>query len=917
MTGVRAAILCLLLPAAITGPAAAQDPADSLAIATGPDGIVSTWAVAGPYLKRTLGPLDAPGADLRPEIGAAAAAPEGDGRWTLVATDDDAVNLRTTPRDLRRGAPPGKRRVYYAAVVLTAGQPGRAFVGLGGSVGTTLAIGGRVVATLGDDSRVEPDQRLFPVDLPAAETTLVVRSPEPPGPWGFSVRLTDDRHRRLARALRVPGAGPADAANSARLELRRRIRPDGWELVATGSMPAGGIDAEIPPPIVLRVRRGDETIAERAQESPPAPEGPRVELPFQPPGAGRYEVDVTWGHARRTFDLYWDPDHHEALSIAARGLERAVYEVSESTYDSVLYNVERLTRMLEEGEYDRPHIDRYAREVRALGEALLEGRDPYATLRGPVRKAYRSPLDGRLQNYSVYVPPGYSPDREWPVIVVLHGMGGMAHRSLSLIFGHDRGETESQEHADRYLPDMRQTDFFVLAPWGYGQSGYRNMGELDVLMSLEALRRDYRIDPRRTHVTGPSMGGIGAAGIPLRNPGLFATAAPLCGYHSWRIYNNVSNTRLRPWEDFGLGMFSNADWAENAEHLPMYLVHGTRDRPASSEVLVNRLRDLRYRVEYELREDGHNVWSETYQDGRMFGRLRGARLDPMPARVRFKTGRLRFNRSFWVRIDEPDAHSTWSEVTAEVRATDRVEVRTKNVRAITLSPDAPRVSSTGEIAYSLDGQDPIRAAAGVPAHFVRTEGRWQSGEPQRHGRKRPGLAGPIKDVWYEPLVFVYGTADPRQTAANRRTAEALARYHRGVAVRYPVKADVALTRDDIARRSLVLVGNPDSNAVVAAIAGRLPVQFDGAAIRVGSRRFEGEDVGVAFVHPNPENPDRYVLVVAGNTGWGTLLSTALPEVLPDWIVWDRRIEPARNEIVLGRGEVLGAGWFDSDWRVSE
>jgi len=30
-------------------------------------------------------------------------------------------------------------------------------------------------------------------------------------------------------------------------------------------------------------------------------------------------------------------------------------------------------------------------------------------------------------------------------------------------------------------------------------------------------------------ITGPSMGAIGSASLPLRHPGMFAAAAPLCG----------------------------------------------------------------------------------------------------------------------------------------------------------------------------------------------------------------------------------------------------------------------------------------------------------------------------------------------------------------------------------------------------
>ena len=56
------------------------------------------------------------------------------------------------------------------------------------------------------------------------------------------------------------------------------------------------------------------------------------------------------------------------------------------------------------------------------------------------------------------------------------------------------------------------------------------------------------IDRDRVTITGPSMGGIGAASVPLRHPDRFAAAAPLCGYHSYFVRRDVSGRPIRPWE---------------------------------------------------------------------------------------------------------------------------------------------------------------------------------------------------------------------------------------------------------------------------------------------------------------------------------------------------------------------------------
>ena len=135
--------------------------------------------------------------------------------------------------------------------------------------------------------------------------------------------------------------------------------------------------------------------------------------------------------------------------------------------------------------------------------------------------------------------------------------------------------------------------------------------------------------------------------------------------------------------------------------------------------------------------------------------------------------------------------------------------------------------------------------------------------------------------------------------------------------RYPVKADTAVTAEDVATHGLVLYGNPRSNRVLARIADRLPIRFDADAILVGSRRYAGIDVGTVFVFPNPENPSAYVLVKAGVTWRGTLLSRNLPWFLPDFVVFDARVSAQTGGRLMDRRPYLEGGFFDDFWQVRE
>jgi hypothetical protein len=116
-------------------------------------------------------------------------------------------------------------------------------------------------------------------------------------------------------------------------------------------------------------------------------------------------------------------------------------------------------------------------------------------------------------------------------------------------------------------------------------------------------------------------------------------------------------------------------------------------------------------------------------------------------------------------------------------------------------------------------------------------------------------------------------------------------------------------------RALFLVGR--ENRVLAALehASAFPIHVEGGAVTVGQQRITGKELGAAFVHPNPLRPDRYVVVVAGADVPGTLRAMSLPDLLPDFVVWDEAIAPSRGQVLLGAGSLRAGGVFTKEWAL--
>ena len=108
-----------------------------------------------------------------------------------------------------------------------------------------------------------------------------------------------------------------------------------------------------------------------------------------------------------------------------------------------------------------------------------------------------------------------------------------------------------------------------------------------------------------------------------------------------------------------------------------------------------------------------------------------------------------------------------------------------------------------------------------------------------------------------------------------------------------MKPAAKVTREDIASANLILFGTPASNVVLAKLAPSLPPELT----RPGS----------IAIYPNPENPDRYIVV------WGAkLLSAPEPELHAGWIM---PLNLLPDYVRVENGKVVEGDHFDNEWKA--
>ncbi|MBK9265616.1 MAG: hypothetical protein IPM54_38235 [Polyangiaceae bacterium] len=607
--------------------------------------------------------------------------------------------------------------------------------------------------------------------------------------------------------------------------------------------------------------------------------------------------------------------HRRIVALAAKRSMIEGSKASRGDKDSLIYHIEDLMNDIAGGDPDVSWIKRRTEEAEKLVESLEQGKSPYAGRTGVVRRAYRSPLDGNLQPYVLFVPRAARKGKALPLVVASHGLGNRPEVALRVVLGEAPEGGFQGTHEARHLPGLPDLGAFIVAPWQFGNSGQRHLGEADLLHVIDEVRAHYPINDRRISMTGYSLGGTVSFVLPLHYPDVFSSSAPLCGYPNLLDWSSIRTPPHKPWEDVLISKRYIVNWAENGRHVPMFMVHGGKDEPRRSEVMAKRYRALGYAHELDVQEDlDHNVWDYGYEDGDMIRRLIGRQRPEVPEHVRLVTGEWRYDKAYWVRVLGLGAEDKFADIDARYSKKDAtITIKARHVESFAL--DLKQLALKQEPRVTVNGKSMAGPFNSDAAYFVMQGSEFVqvASEPSRAGRKRAGVSGPIDDIDRHGRLIVYGTQDPAQIEENRMVAEHFASFDT-FAARFPIKSDTEISDAEIESRSLVLIGNPKSNRVTALFEASLPARFEPHAITLRGKRHEGDDVGISFIHPHPRNANEYVVVHAGVGITGTLASRHLPRFSPDFLVYDARMTAQRGGHLLDRREVLDGGFFDVDWK---
>ena len=203
---------------------------------------------------------------------------------------------------------------------------------------------------------------------------------------------------------------------------------------------------------------------------------------------------------------------------------------------------------------------------------------------------------GETLPYRLFIPPDYNSQRKYPLVVYLHGGGGVGNDNRKQIQG-----------GNSYLIDLftdpdtqTKNPAFVLAPqsdgdgWVEAKDLTKGTRQLHLVVELiESLRKTYNIDVTRLYVSGQSLGGFGSFAIVSEYPQLFAAAIPLCGGGDELKAARLTSTR----------------W---------WVFHGEKDTSVPvgrSRSMVAAIKKAGGQVKYtEYAGEGHIIWTKVVKE---------------------------------------------------------------------------------------------------------------------------------------------------------------------------------------------------------------------------------------------------------------------------------------------------------------
>jgi predicted peptidase len=203
---------------------------------------------------------------------------------------------------------------------------------------------------------------------------------------------------------------------------------------------------------------------------------------------------------------------------------------------------------------------------------------------GFVNKVFKD--DKGESKYVLFVPHSYKGDKDYPLILFLHGAGERGDDGQAPVL-------QGIGNAIKFKGKEKSFPFFVIFPQAAKGGNWQAKGPdaKRALAMLAETQKNYKIDDKRLYLTGLSMGGFGTWSLAAAYPDKWAAIVPICGG-------------------------GDPATAEKIKDIPCWCFCGDKDSPMllnGCRNMIKALKDAGAQPRYsEFPYVGHNSWDSAY-----------------------------------------------------------------------------------------------------------------------------------------------------------------------------------------------------------------------------------------------------------------------------------------------------------------
>lgn len=513
-----------------------------------------------------------------------------------------------------------------------------------------------------------------------------------------------------------------------------------------------------------------------------------------------------------------------------------------------------------------------------------------------------SSIDGARQPYLVSYPQGHPSSEPLPVVVLLHDTLEQPTASHFI--------EQAFRTAHEWAPAMEKSPpVCLLQPYGRGNAGWIGWGFADLFDALTDLGQRLVCSADPPMLLGIGMGGTAALQLACWYPDRFTSVAAIAPWTDPGFDLPIGCEEYPDWQQPQLRQLSPASLAGNLAAKPVYLEHpwwmtGDRSQTHSghTQKLINELADCDCVVARPEADPNHLRRDCPADASELLAWLLECRRNSTRERFRFRSYSTLSTEYHGIRIDSCAQPGRAAQFKATLDS-NCLKLKTKRVAALTV--DLSKLDGPIE-QIVLDKQpfdgETLRGGADR-IQFEHLGGVWQRVDAEVGGQDEV-LTG--LHLRRRKVAFVYGTlGDEVTTIAQERSARQVAEnWQNGIDsmnphpgdrtadLQLPIVADNDVESIKLADHDLVVVGNPETNLLLARWRQHLPFEYPlddqtgMASFSKEGRTYSDPEDGLALLFPQPEVEAGSVLMLAANSAAGYEPFCRLPTaLLPTFLVF--------------------------------